>query len=204
MISTSSKSNSEDTKQKQNRHTKHKGISRIDNTNTHGWFVRIYRNDVIYSKLFSDSRYNGSESALHAALSYRDEFENLLDLKDRVPRRNNRKPVVSQNRRNKTGVVGVCHRKRKLPSGKIAECYSVTWAPEPNVQKCTSFSISKYGKREAFRRAKALREKMVKEMMGETASTKPKKVNKGRKYQKAEKVIGKLRKKQDQKRTMAA
>jgi hypothetical protein len=181
-----------------------KGISRIDSTNTHGWFVRVYRNDVIYSKLFSDSRYGDKDKALGAAKAYRDEFEILLDRKDKYPRRNNRLPVVTKNRRNKTGVVGVCHRKRRLPSGKVAECYSVTWAPEPNVQKCTSFSIAKYGKRQAFKKAKELREKMVKSMMGEESLPKSTKKSKGRRYQKAEKVMKKLRRKQDPKRNMAA
>ncbi len=184
--------------------SRYKGISRIDSINTHGWFVRIYRNDVIYSKLFSDTRYESKDEALKAAQNYRDEFESLMDKKNKQPRRNNRLPVVTQNKRNKTGVVGVCYRKRKLPSGRIAECYSVTWAPEPNVQKCTSFSITKYGKREAFRRAKELRAKMVKSMMGDTALPKTKKRPKRRKYQKAEKVMKKLKRSIDHKKTLAA
>ena len=40
-----------------------KGISRIDSTSTHGWFVRAYRNNKTYSKLLSDSKFGSRREA---------------------------------------------------------------------------------------------------------------------------------------------
>jgi hypothetical protein len=62
--------------------TKHKGISRIDSKKTHGWFVRVYKNKKIYSKLFSDIKSKGREKALELALAYRDE---LIDKLAEIP-----------------------------------------------------------------------------------------------------------------------
>jgi len=184
---------------------KERGISRIDSSNTHGWFVRVYRDEAIYSKLFSDGRHGGKAEAQVAAVAYRNELEALLDSNDNRPRRNNRLPVALRNKRNKTGVIGVCYRERRLPSGRISKCYSVSWAPEPNVQKCTSFSITKYGKEEAFRRACALREQMLKEIVGEDCTLpKSRKKPKRRKYVKAEKIMKKLKKKRANAEGLAA
>lgn len=186
------------------RKSRNKGISRIDTSNTHGWFVRVYRDEAIYSKLFSDRRHGGKRKALEAATAYRDELETLLNKVDNRPRRNNRLPVVVRNKRNKTGVIGVCLRTRQLESGKVSQCYSVTWAPEPGVQRCTSFSVAKWGKKEAFRRACELREKMIKEVAGDIPIPKASKKVKGRKYMRAEKVIQKLKKQIDEKGGIAA
>lgn len=48
-----------------------KGISRIDFQHTHGWFVRVYREGVTHSKLFSDKKYGGKTQALKRAQAYR-------------------------------------------------------------------------------------------------------------------------------------
>ncbi|ACF13164.1 Pathogenesis-related transcriptional factor and ERF protein [Chloroherpeton thalassium ATCC 35110] len=189
----------------QHRENKERGISRIDSSNTHGWFVRVYRDEAIYSKLFSDGRHGGKPQALEAAVDYRNELEALLDSTDNRPRRNNRLPLALRNKRNKTGVIGVCYRERRLPSGRVSKCYSVSWAPEPNVQKCTSFSITKYGKEEAFRRACTLREQMLKEIVGDDCDLpKSRKKPKRRKYVRAEKIMKKLKKKRTDTEGLAA
>ncbi|NTW49676.1 MAG: hypothetical protein HGB19_08130 [Chlorobiales bacterium] len=179
------------------RKSRNKGISRIDTSNTHGWFVRVYRDEAIYSKLFSDRRHGGKRKALEAAMAYRDELETLLNKTGNSPRQNTRMPVVVRNKRNKTGVIGVCLRTRQLGDGKISQCYSVTWAPEPGIQRCTSFSVAKWGKKEAFRKACELREKMIKEVAGDVPIPKATKKVKERKYIRAEKVIQKLKKQAD-------
>lgn len=142
---------------------KEKGISRIDSGSTHGWFVRGYRNGRTYSRLFSDGKCGGGEAALEAALEFRDKLYAKLD---DIPRQPRARRVVLHDARNSTGVLGVCRTAKKSPNGKVNECYSVSWRPEPGKQKCTSFSIRKYGEKKAFQLAVAHRKKMLKEIYG--------------------------------------
>ena len=46
------------------------------------------------------------------------------------------------------------------------ECYSVSWRPKSGLQKCTSFSIRKYGEKKVFKLAVAHRRKMMREIHG--------------------------------------
>lgn len=143
--------------------TKEKGISRIDSGSTHGWFVRGYKNGKTFSKLFSDLKCGGKDDALKMAREYRDQLHNELDQMESKPRG---RRIAYRDARNSTGVLGVCKTRKKSPNGTINEVYSVTWRPEPGVQKCTSFSIKKYGDRKAFRLAVAHRRKMLREIYG--------------------------------------
>jgi len=52
------------------------------------------------------------------------------------------------------------------PAGVVSESYAVTWRPEPGMQKCTSFSINKYGEEKAFKLAVAFRLKKLREIHG--------------------------------------
>lgn len=140
-----------------------KGISRIDSGSTHGWFVRGYRNGKTYSKLFSDRKWGDKEKALTAARGYRDELLNELD---KIPAKPRKRRFVHRDSRNKTGVIGVCLTSKKGPDGKVNECYSVSWRPAPGVQKCTSFSIRKYGAKRAFRMAVQFRHEKLREIYG--------------------------------------
>jgi hypothetical protein len=141
-----------------------KGISRIDSGSTHGWFVRGYRNGKTFSRLFSDMKNGGKEAALAKARQFKDELRQKLDELPREPRA---RRIVTRDARNSTGVLGVCRTSKKSPSGTINECYSVSWRPAPGVQKCTSFSIRKYGEAKAFELAVAHRRKMLLEIHGE-------------------------------------
>lgn len=140
-----------------------KGISRIDSGSTHGWFVRGYRNGKTYSKLFSDKKCGGKKRALEMAREHRDELHGKLE---QIPAKPRGRRIVYRDSRNTTGVLGVCRTAKKSPTGKINECYSVSWRPEPGVQKCTSFSIRKYGEKKAFELAVAHRRKMLREIYG--------------------------------------
>ncbi len=142
---------------------KNKGISRIDSGSTHGWFVRGYKNGKIYSKLFSDLKYNGKNKALSMAREFRDGL--YEDLK-KIPSKPRGRRLVFRDSRNTTGVLGVSRTSKRSPGGAVNECYSVSWRPEPGVQKCTSFSIRKYGEKKAFQLAVAHRRKMLKEIYG--------------------------------------
>ena len=138
-----------------------KGISRIDSGSTHGYFVRAYRNGKTYSKLFSDRKCGGEDKALEQARDYRDELNAELEA---IPKAAPKRRIVKTDSRNTTGELGVTRTTKTAPNDKKHECYNVSWRPEPKVQKCTSFSIKKYGEEEAFRLAVEHRRKMMAEI----------------------------------------
>jgi hypothetical protein len=140
-----------------------KGISRIDSGSTHGWFVRGYRNSKTYSKLFSDRKCGSKAKAQKLAKAYRDELNGELEKIPKVPRR--RRVVVSDSR-NTSGELGVSRTTKISPKGIKHECYCVSWRPEPGVQKCTSFSIKKYGEKKAFKLAVDFRRAQMREIHG--------------------------------------
>ena len=145
---------------------KEKGISRIDSASTHGWFVRGYRNGKTYSRLFSDLKCGGRDAALEKARDFRESLKAQLQS---IPAKPRARRIVKQDSRNRTGVIGVCRTTKKSPNGKLNDCYSVSWRPEPGVQKCTSFSIRKYGEKKAFQLAVAHRKKMLRNIHGPSA-----------------------------------
>ena len=140
-----------------------KGISRIDSGSTHGWFVRAYKNARTYSKLFSDGKWNNRDEALGAAREYRESLNGRLE---KIPVTPRGRRVVFRDSRNTTGVLGVSRSAKRTPAGILSESFAVTWRPEPGMQKCTSFSINKYGEERAFRLAVAFRLKKLREIHG--------------------------------------
>lgn len=140
-----------------------KGISRIDSGSTHGWFVRGYRNRVTSSKLFSDRKCGGKNKARAAAKEYRDGLHASLA---KIPKERRGPRIVLEDSRNKTGELGVSRVTRIGASGQEYPIYTATWRPELGVQKCTSFSVNKYGEKGAFRKAVALRRAKMKEIHG--------------------------------------
>jgi hypothetical protein len=140
-----------------------KGISRIDSGSTHGWFVRGYRNGKTYSKLFSDRKSGGKGKAQKLAKAYRDELNEELEA---IPKKPRQRRIVISDSRNTTGELGVSRTTKVGPNGTKHECYSVSWRPEPGMQKCTSFSIKKYGEKKSFKLAVEHRRKMMREIHG--------------------------------------
>lgn len=140
-----------------------KGISRIDSGSTHGWFVRGYRNRETFSKLFSDRKCGGKAKALAQARQY---LKKLRKEIKKIPVKPRDRRIVTRDSRNTTGVLGVCRITKETPAGTIYEAYSVSWRPEPGVQKCTSYSIAKHGEEKAFNMAVTLRKKMMREIFG--------------------------------------
>jgi cytidine deaminase len=57
---------------------KHRGITRIDSHDTHGWFVRAYKAGKTTSKLFSDAIYGGKNKALKEAQDFRESLVKRL------------------------------------------------------------------------------------------------------------------------------
>ena len=145
------------------RKTANKGISRIDSGSTHGWFVRGYRNGRTYSKLFSDRKCGSKAKAQRMAQEYRDQLATELE---QIPKKPRARRIVTSDSRNTTGELGVSRTTKIGPNGTKHECYSVSWRPEPGVQKCTSFSVKKYGEKKAFNLAVAHRRKMMREIHG--------------------------------------
>lgn len=146
-----------------------KGISRIDSGSTHGWFVRAYKNGKTFSKLFSDGKLEGAEMALSAARDYRG---SLLGKLAKIPVKPRGRRIVFRDSRNTTGVLGVSRSVKRTINGTVCQSYAVTWRPEPGVQKCTSFSITKYGDQKAFRMAVAFRLRKLREIHGNSVAQK--------------------------------
>jgi hypothetical protein len=146
-----------------------KGISRIDSGSTHGWFVRAYKNGKTYSKLFSDGKCKGTDEALIDARRYR---ESLHERLAKIPAKPRSRRIVFRDSRNTTGVLGVSRSVKHTPRGTLSESFAVTWRPAPGVQKCTSFSINKYGQEKAFRLAVAFRLRKLREIHGPAVSRK--------------------------------
>ncbi len=149
---------------------KERGISRIDSRDTHGWFVRVYNESVTYSKLFSDKKWRGEDNAFEAAVAFRNEL--YAEVGKAFPTRR----VVRTDKRNKTGVIGICRTRKRNASGSYNEFFSVSWSPEYGSHKCRMFSVSKYGEREAFRRACELRREVEIEIHGHSWLEIPKEV----------------------------
>lgn len=97
------------------------------------------------------------------AKEYRDELNQELEA---IPKKPRQRRIVVSDSRNTTGELGVSRTTKVGPNGTKHECYSVSWRPEPGVQKCTSFSIRKYGEKKAFKLAVDHRRKMMREIHG--------------------------------------
>ena len=79
---------------------KEKRISRIDTKDTHGYNARVYLKGKMYSKLFSDAKWDGPEIARDEAIFWRDNKEKELG----KPRTNRN---VKGLRPTNTGIYGI-------------------------------------------------------------------------------------------------
>ncbi|MDR1413905.1 MAG: hypothetical protein LBI56_03150 [Puniceicoccales bacterium] len=152
-----------------NRKNIHKGISRINSRTTKGWLVRGYKNGVRYSKLFSDRKLGGEEIALNKAVVCRNELAARLCA---IPSKPRCQKIVSHDKRNQTGVLGVSKLSKNGKGDKKLGFFSVTWRPAKGKQKCTSFSIAKYGEDLAFKKAVSLRYERLCSAYGEEIAIK--------------------------------
>ena len=107
----------------------HKGVSRIDSKNTHGWYVRIYADGGVFvSKLFSDRLHGGKQQALKDAITFRDHNQMVADLKRKDMRTKSKRPYYSQPPKNNTsGVVGV-NEIKSASGGKKVHYFQATWS----------------------------------------------------------------------------
>lgn len=141
----------------------HKGITRIDTKGTHGWYVRVKKNGKSYTKLFSDSKYNGREHALKCAKKAHALAKETMQTPAYAPTRR----LVTTDKRNKSGMIGVNKTSKTNAKGESTEYYQVTWSPLPGKIKNRQWSVRKYGRDEAFRLAKKFREEIMISIYGE-------------------------------------
>lgn len=125
--------------------------------------VRVARSNERVVKFFGDSKYGGKRLAQQAAKNFRDETLQRLTREGKRPRM---KKLVARQKRNRTGVIGVTRVERTRPDGSKAPYYSVTWHPQPGVQRGTSVSILKYGEEAAFKKACAIRNRQLMRRFG--------------------------------------
>ena len=122
-----------------------KDIVRIDQESkrTFGWYVRVRFKGKTHSKFFADKINGGKNSALLAAITWRDKTRKKIG----KPQTELHVVTVANN---STGVVGV-RLNEKLHR------YEVSWLTRDSRQGKTSVSIKMHGKKEAFKRACKIR-----------------------------------------------
>lgn len=124
-------------------------ITRMDHGNTHGWWVRVYKDSKpVESKLFSDGVYGGKEKAKKSAQEHRDRVVKKHKI---IPVHMRKTREHSIDSRNTSGVVGVTLSMADK-SGSIRVHWSARFM-EKGRQKNISFSVRKYGYEGAFRNA---------------------------------------------------
>ena len=142
----------------------YKNISRVNHKkkNAFGWLVRIVFQGEKYQKFFSDLAAGGRRASLKAAVTWRNQTEK------KIGRPRTERKVALQTNRNKSGVVGLRRTTKAMTRDgrKKGPVYEVWWFPKPGEIRKTSVSILKYGERQAFRRALALRKAGEREMYG--------------------------------------
>lgn len=123
----------------------HKDITRIDQKSkrTHGWCARIRFHGKMHSKFFADKKNGGENSALLAAITWRDNTRYKLG-KPQTDRH------VCTMASNSTSVVGVRFK-------ESLQCYEVSWVKPDGRQGRTSVSTIKHGKQGAFKLACKIR-----------------------------------------------
>jgi hypothetical protein len=120
-----------------------KNITRFDYGKTHGWWVRFQRSTEsgrrVVSKMFSDAVHGGKRKALRAAVGWRDQTLAALRPSDsaRARRAVERGYVKRAELARRVGTWPVYIAWIRMPDGRAAS---------------TSFSIARWGAREAKRR----------------------------------------------------
>ena len=140
------------------RSQRYRNVKRLDGYGERGWMVRVTRRGRRVSEYVADSRYGGKETALRHALERRDAIESRLP------------PAVKLKRRyalNKTGVVGVSLEVQRMPTGHVVRYYTATWTELTGEKKRLRFLISRYGAREAKRRAIEARQRAVRRILSQ-------------------------------------
>ena len=140
---------------------KERNIVRIKTGFEKGWQVKVHRRGVRHEPFFGDTKHGGATKALEAAIRVRD------DLEKKFPRYSRRELVQLITKRTPNGVRGVRWRTSvQLVGGKKRKYVfaEAMWCPEPGKVKHKSFSVDKYGKKQAWIRAMKARRAGLREM----------------------------------------
>lgn len=140
-------------------------ITRIDYdkgaNSTHGWQVRIQRNKMAHSRLFSDNVYGSKQKSLEAAREHRDEY-----MRENPPMTRLELAQIEK-KSNKSGVVGVSkvkHVDQRNTKKYVYWYWQAYWTPATGRHRCVRYSINRYGDETAYQMAVAARYKGLAEM----------------------------------------
>jgi hypothetical protein len=120
-----------------------------------GWQVTIKRDGKIYGKYFSDRSHGGTDQALAEAVRYRDHLLSILPPDVRF---------FKKHKRNTSGQVGILFAREKSRVGNYNPYYVAVWHEEGK-RRVRKFSVTKYGKEEAFQMAVDARSSAFKKLV---------------------------------------
>ena len=129
-----------------------RNLSRLeaDDRRGGGWQVRMQRQGQRFTRYFADSTFGGKLAALRQAKAFRDQVE--LDYPSMDVAERARTPPAN----NRSGIVGVRLHRQKDRRGDYDYyhwCWVAQWTDGHRRRRTRSFSIQKYGDREAYRLA---------------------------------------------------
>jgi hypothetical protein len=126
---------------------KARNVFRIDVRETHGWQVRIQRQNQSYSQFFSDSKYGSPEKAFEAAVAYRDRL--LQELPPPIdPTLRLRTPEARQKALaaiNRSGILGIGFSMKMTRQGQRRPYVQGYWTDAKGRRHSTSRSIEAHG-----------------------------------------------------------
>lgn len=117
-----------------------KHISRVETGRTNGWQVRMMRNGIKHSKFFSIKRFGGIDSALAAAVAYRDSLLSIA-------------PPSAQGAVDLSPDAGL----RYETTGSY-KAWVASWVDETGTRKSRKFNIRKHGNLKAKQLARKARQ----------------------------------------------
>lgn len=130
--------------------------TRADSTKqTHGFQVCISRSGSLHTKHFSDSLYGGTKGALKMARQYRDA------LMSQMPDTEASRIAHTQNKKNKSGHVGISYRKYKTAKGKVTRLIAVSVRAEKGKTVSKVYRYTKETHDEVLAEAISFREDLL-------------------------------------------
>lgn len=134
-----------------------KCIYRLDERSICGWVVKLKRQRKTFHKYFHDGE-GGPPESLRLAIAYRDDLIQRLPAPTRI---------WTTPSKDKNGVRGVTRGVQATPTGHVAESWVAAWVEVDGKVGRRSFSVHKYGEKEAKAMALAVRKVEVARVLKE-------------------------------------
>ncbi len=137
-------------------------ITRLHYDSSHGWWVRMHFAGI--QKLFTDLACGSKAKSLKAAITFRD--QTIRGLK-RKGMRIGRKPKghhLHPTSKSSTGIVGVHCTVKTRSDGTPSKSFIGTYYPVKYKHRSKSFSVSKYGTKQARQLAIAFRREGIRSL----------------------------------------